>query len=160
SASAQTTPPCSSLKPCVKTTWTSAAVSVGADSPDGPITFALGWTQKFGTTPNGASGGTKGAGGPGGNGQSAPCTASFGTVQRAFNGAYNETTANSSRSGSIIGASVTDPANETAVTSIQSGTQKVLRVTVHTLNLGFQNATTTQQSTPTVLHTGGNQGTY
>jgi hypothetical protein len=160
SATAQTTPPCSSAAPCIKTTWTSAAISAGADSPDGPITFALDWTQKFGTKPNGAGGGTNGTCGPGGNRQSQPCTGSFGTVQRAFNGAYDETTANSSRSGPIIGATLTEAANGTAVTSIQSGRQKALRVTVHILNLGFQNATTTEQGTPTVLHTGGNQGTY
>jgi hypothetical protein len=157
-ATVQTTAPCTVAAPCVKTTWTSAAVSVGKDAPDGPITFGLSWTQKFGTTPKGATGGTSGTCG---SGQPKPCEGTFGTVQRAFNGAYDQTTASSSRSGPIIGATVGDAENGgSAVTSVRSGTQKTLAINVNVLNLGFQNATTTTETTPVVLHTGGNQGTY
>jgi hypothetical protein len=160
SATVQTTTPCTSVAPCVNTTWASAPVSAGKDSPDGPITLQLEWAQQFGTQPTGASGGTKGNCGAGKNGAPQPCTATFGTIQRAFNGAYDQAGANASRSGPIIGATVGDAANGNAVTSIQGGTTKALAITVNILNLGFQNATTIEEGTPVVLHTGGNQGTY
>jgi Putative Flp pilus-assembly TadE/G-like len=160
SATVQTTAPCTSTTPCVKTMWSSAAVPAGTAIPDGPFSFALDWTQKFGTKPSGASGGTQGACGTGATGQPKTCTGTFGTVQRAFNGAYSQTSANSSRSGPIIGATLADTANGNALTSIRSGTQKTLAITVNILNLGFQNATSTEAGNPVVLHTGGNQGTY
>jgi Flp pilus assembly protein TadG len=159
-ASVRTTAPCTIAAPCVNTTWVSAPVTAGKDSPDGPITFKLEWEQQFGTQPSGAKGGTGGKCGSGKNGAPQPCTETFGTVQRAFNGAYDQATSNASRSGPIIGATVADPANGNAVTSIQGGTAKALAITVNILNLGFQNATTIQEGSPVVLHTGGSQGTY
>jgi hypothetical protein len=152
-ATVQTTSPCSTTAPCVKTTWTSAAVSAGADSPDGPVNFDLEWTQKYGTTPSGAKGGNKGV-----CETVKPCTDSFGTVQRMFNGATNQAQANTSRSGPIIGATVTDKEGE--VMSVQGGTQESLTITVNILNLGYKDDSTVAVGNPVTLHTGGSQGTF
>jgi Flp pilus assembly protein TadG len=160
SATAQTTAPCSVASPCVKTTWTSARVTLGNDSPDGPVTFSLTWTQKFGKKPSsGATGGNGGNCGPG-PGSPQPCTGDFGTVQQAYDGAYDTTTSNSSRSGPIVGATVADASTLTQVMSVPSGTQKSLTITVNILNLGYQDATTASAGSPVTLHTAGNQGTF
>jgi hypothetical protein len=157
-STAQTTSPCDVVS-CVKTTWTSSSVNVGNDSPDGPVTFNLGWSQQFGAPPSGASGGS-------GNPKTCtntPCTGSFGMVQRAFNGAYDANTARNSKSGPIIAANVID-SNNGQIMSVPRG-QSVggVSVKINTLNLNFQqqdvNAPIVDGS-PTVLHTAGNQGTY
>jgi hypothetical protein len=160
-STAQTTSPCSVGVPCVTTTWTSSAVNVGNDSPDGPVAFTLGWSQKFGSRPSGASGGS---GNPKTCTQVA-CTGSFGMVQRAFNGAYDTNTANTSMSGPIIAANLID-SNNAQIMSVPRG-QSVsgVSVKINTLNLNFQqqdpNASTPLQTgNATVLHTAGNQGTY
>jgi hypothetical protein len=140
----------------VKTTWTSGAVTVGHDSPDGPVNFDLKWTQKYGTIPSGAD---KGSGKSGVCTAANTCTGPFGTVQRAFNGAYDQSTSSSSRSGLTLGATVTDTGGN-EVMSVQRGTSQNVVITVNVLNLGFQDATSTTAGNPVVLHTSGSQGTF
>jgi Flp pilus assembly protein TadG len=113
-ATTQTTPPCGA-NPCVATTWTSANVPLGGDNPDGAVPFTLNWSQNYGLQPTGAGGGGNGQQngqcGDGVGNHPNPCTGQFGTVQRAFDGAYDNTTSNTSRSGPIIGATLTDSAD-------------------------------------------------
>ena len=153
SATVQNTGPCAPTA-CVATTWTSGSVSVGADNPDGPETFSLTSGQTFGMT----SGKTPKAC------TATTCSTSFGTVQRVFNGAYDSTSAGSSRSGPIIAADVTDPSTGTELMSVQNTQTKSPTITVTLLNQGYQE---TAANTPlvaganvTVLHTAGNKGTF
>jgi Flp pilus assembly protein TadG len=144
---------------CIATTWTSGNVQLGGDTPDGPLAFNLSWSQSFGTKPNGASGGHQGS-----CASSQPCTGNFGTVQRAFNGAYDASTSNSSRSGPIIAATVTDATGNELMSHRLDGTSVAVTVAVQVLNLGaFQDVPDTAVATagsPVTLHTGGNQGTF
>jgi hypothetical protein len=150
----QTTAPCSPSAPCVATTWTSGPVSLAADNPttvDGPVTFALSWSQMFSKVGSNTCTTT------GGN----PCTGSFGTVQTAFIGAYNTTTASLSRSGPIVGATVTDASTGADVMSVQQGTSQNVNINLTLLNQGFTDATDPiSTGSPVTLHTSGNQGTY
>jgi hypothetical protein len=164
-ATTETTAPCSTTSPCVKTTWISSAVSVGADNPDGPVPFNLSYTQMFGSKPNGANGGS---GGQCGTGSPKPCNGNLDSnnnpSQRAFNGAYDQTTSSSSRSGPITGAAVTDAAGNDLMSVPLDGRQLAPTITVNVLNTGaFRNVpdtATATAGTPVTVHTGASQGTY
>lgn len=159
SATTQTTTPCSTAQPCVATTWTSDNVQLGADIPDGPVPFSLSWTQNFGTPPIGAKGGQQNSC------ATKPCTDSFGTVQRAFDGAYDTTTSNNSASGPIVAATLTDASTGNAFMSHQlDGSSALLNVNVKILDLGafvdLPPETVTSVGSPVVLHVGTPQDAY
>jgi hypothetical protein len=138
--------------------WTSQNVPISANN--GPATFTLGWTLKAGNKPPNANGGTQGVCGDGVGHDPNPCTGSFGVVQRVFSGAFDTASSNSSRSGPIIGATVSDPNNSEVMSHQLDGTQEPLTITVSLINSGFQDATSVTTGNPTVLHTAGSQGTF
>jgi Flp pilus assembly protein TadG len=158
-ATTQTPCPGSTNTSCVTTTWTSDDLQLGHDNPDGPVPFSVSWSQSFGNKPSGAQGGHQGA-----CTSSQPCTGSFGTIQRGFDGAYDASTSNSSRSGPIIGASVTDAGGAVFMSHQLDGSPITLSVNVQILNLGvFSDVADSAVATagsPVTLHTGGSQGTF
>jgi hypothetical protein len=128
-------------------TWTSAPITVSPSA--GPTTITLGWQLKAGNKPSGASGGASGKCKSGN-----PCTGSFGVVQRLFSGAYDSQSSQSSNSGSILAASLTDAAGNEIQSTQRSTTATSVNISVGVMS--FQNSSTIG-SAPLELSFGGNQ---
>jgi hypothetical protein len=154
SAVTTTNSPCSTATPCIATTWTSGNVSLGADNPDGAVTFDESWVQNYGTV-------GKNTCAPGGGNK---CKGDFGVVQRAFNGGYDKTTAGTSSSGPIDAANVTDSSGNEFMSHQLDATATLLSIHVKILDLGaFVNVpadTVATTGNPVILHTGTNKGDF
>jgi hypothetical protein len=138
----------------VATTWTSSDQALGSDSPDGPVTFDVSYAQTYGAVGNQTCT----------TANNNKCKGDLGVVQRLFNGAYDTTTMNTSRSGPIIAATVTDSSGNEFMSHRLDGTSVTLNTNVQILNLGafadVPGNTPTTPGNPIILHTGGSQGTY
>jgi Flp pilus assembly protein TadG len=141
-------------------TWTSAPVTIAPNS--GASNFTLSWKLTAGNKPAGAwvTGGD--ATGKCVNGAKA-CVGSFDekkasepeVVQRLYSGAFDTVSEETSKSGPILGATVTDASTGNELMSLQrSATAKSVNITVTVL--GFQNSQTIP-SAPIELSFGGNQ---
>jgi hypothetical protein len=141
--------------------WVSSPVTIAPNS--GASSFTLGWKLNAGKKPAGAGvTGGDATTGTCANGAKA-CAGSFDgktfaepeIVQRLYSGAFDTVSEETSQSGPILGATVTDAATGNEVMSLQrSATAKSVNITVTVL--GFQNSQTIP-SAPIELTFGGNQ---
>jgi Putative Flp pilus-assembly TadE/G-like len=142
-------------------TWTSAPVTIARNS--GATSFTLGWKLTAGNKPVGAGvTGGDATTGKCANGAKA-CAGSFDgktfaepeVVQRLYSGAFDTVSEETSKSGPILGATVTEASTGNELMSLQrSATAKSVNITVTVL--GFQNSQTIP-SAPIELSFGGNQ---
>ena len=128
-------------------TWTSRPVTVEPNS--GLKTQTLEWQLTNGRIPSGATGGKRSK-----CTENNPCKATL-AVQRINSGAYDSQTEQTSKSGPIIGATVTEAGNQGRdIMSIKRGETRKVNITV--VVLGFQNSTSIE-SPPVELSFGGPQ---